>query len=379
MTPEAIHNKFHDTATIMVALQRDPSFIVRVVHELANSPEMFPSLMGAENIRSNENVIASKNVSPRVVDYQLFGVSSIKETVQKINLTLPWVAFPYTNVMLSLYRGFFPKLYSPNSLFTYLASLTDADFLAVAEKGLPEVDELLSRGATFPDLIESVESIWNLKFPRIQFKFGPVSPQDLLVSASAYDDLIIMHPMAPFSSFWPGILVYKLTRLLLQKHYPQMGDRFKEQLSILTVRATLGKALDLPGTCHDVMRNHPVDHAQYQVELISRDLRNYDDFDHRLLHFFPSRSLDDNYTTDMIVSLLLFLIEEGQFDERDLFARISASAAGYKKSMENFLLFQDALPQLERMGIIKKDESAGVICVNGIDAGDLPRDGASRS
>src|SRR5271157_6497531 len=90
-----------------------------------------------------------------------------------------------------------------------------------------------------------VESAWNAKFSRISFKFGPITQNDFLASASAYDDMIIVHPVAPFTRYWPAIAIFAIARLLLQKEFPKMSERFKNQLAILTVRATIGEALDV--------------------------------------------------------------------------------------------------------------------------------------
>jgi len=182
------------------------------------------------------------------------------------------------------------------------------------------------------------------------------------VSASAYDDMIVIHPAAPFTRYWPGVAIFAIARLLLQKKFPKMSERFKYQLAILTVRATIGEALEVPGSCYDIISRHPVDHAQYQIELISKDLDHYGDFDYKLLHFFPTTSMDENYSLDMIAALILFLTDEN-LDQRDLFARVGASSAGYRAFDQNFVLFQKALELLEKQpeSFIKRDEASNTV------------------
>ncbi|MFX0098219.1 MAG: hypothetical protein ACFFCS_01470 [Candidatus Hodarchaeota archaeon] len=352
-----------ETTIINLALQRDPSLITRVLHELKNSTKMFPSLMEFKEINSNENVVAVKNISPKILDYHLHGLIAIKNVIKSIKSVIPWAYFYYTNVMLSLYRGFFPKIFSPNAFYLYLMSSTESElFKSINSPGFQE-SVFEKQVLMINDFKEMVTGIWELKFYECNVKFGPVGPQDFLVSASYFDNSIIIHPIAPFSQFWPSIFIYKLAKLLLHQHYPKMSERFKEQLSLLTIRATIGEALQVPGMYYDTLNEHPVDHAQYQVTKISRDLKDYGDFNHKFLHLFEPRSFEDNYSLDMISSLIVFLIEENQVDELDLFARISASNAGYKSFNDNFMLFQNALKKLEKLEFLKIDEINNKICL----------------
>lgn len=355
-------DKLLDTAIINLALQRDPSLIVRVLHELSRSDEIFPSIMEKPEIGSNENVVAMKDITPKVIDYHLEGIVAIKDVIEKIKTTIPWACVPYANVMLSLFRGFFPKLYSPNALYDFLLTETERALISNIDHSWFEEDNLVKPHRVLVDLKEAVESAWNMNFSRISFKFGPIAQNDFLVSASAYDDLIIVHPVAPFTQYWPGVAVFAITRLLLQKKFPKMSERFKSQLAILSVRALIGEALEIPGSCHEILTRHPVDHAQYQIELISKDLNQYGDFDYKLLHFFPTTSMEENYSLDMIASLVLFLTDEN-LDQRDLFARIGASSAGYRAFDQNFMLFQKALEHLEKepLKLLKRDENSNTI------------------
>ena len=354
-------DKFLETAIINLALQRDPSFITRVFHDLKKNAGKFPSLMENEEIAKNENVIAIKNVNPKIIDYHLHGIPALKQVIFNITKVMDWVCFPYASVMLSLYRGYFPKLYSPNSLYTFLMNETEsAIFNRMKDARFDEIS-LLKTESTLNQLQEAVESLWGLKIPRLQFKFGPISPQDFLVSISTFDDMVIIHPLAYQTHYWPSIVVQKITRLLIQKHYPKMNERTKDHLSILTSLATFGKPVEIPGYCYNIMKNHPVDHAQYQMSLIVKDLRLYGDFDHKLLHFFPRGSMDDLYSIDMISSLILFLIDENQVDERDLFARVTASNAGFRQFNDNFMLFKKAIPRLEKLGVLEENADNGII------------------
>ncbi|HME53007.1 MAG TPA: hypothetical protein VKM55_12370 [Candidatus Lokiarchaeia archaeon] len=356
------NDKLKDTAIINLALQRDPSLIVRVLHELSRSDEIFPSIMDRPDIGSNENVMAMKDITPKVIDYHIGGIVAIKDVIENIKASIPWACGPYATVMLSLFRGFYPKLYSPNALYDFLLSETERALLAGIDHSWIKEDKLVKAHRELVDLKEMVESAWNAKFSRISFKFGPITQNDFLASASAYDDMIIVHPVAPFTRYWPAIAIFAIARLLLQKEFPKMSERFKNQLAILTVRATIGEALEAPGTCHDILDRHPVDHAQYQIELISKDLHEYGDFDYKLLHFFPTTSMDENYSLDMIAALILFLIDEN-LDQRDLFARIGASSAGYRAFDQNFMLFQKALENLERLpdSFVKRDEASNTV------------------
>jgi len=334
------------------------------MHELSRSLENFPSIMSCKDIASNENVLAVNGVAPKIIDYHVGSLAAIKVVVDDIRVSMPWACLPYADVMLSLFRGFFPKLFSPNALYSFLEANTERSLLAGNPSSWFTEDRLAGAHRTLVDLKEAVESMWGVKFPKLTFKFGPVIQQDFLASASAYDDMIVVHPSAPFSQYWPGIGVFTMTRLLLQKQFPKISERFKDQLAILSVRAVIGDALQSPGACFDILSHHPVDHAQYQIERISKDLNLCGDFDYKLLHMFPESSFEENYNLDMIAALVMFLIDDN-LDERDLFARVSASSAGYRQFDLNFMLFQKALVYLEKIGFLKHDGENNSIIVEG--------------
>ncbi len=355
-------SKLVGTARIALAMQRDPSLLVRVMHELGRSDEAFPDLLACGDIGSNDSVISIRDVQPKVLDYHLHGLPAIKVVINEIKDVLPWACLPYASTMLTLSRGFFPKLYLPNALHAFLAASTERALHASTQAFLP-VDDIVARALPMlKDMQEAVESMWRIKFPKITFKFGPVVAPDLVASISAYDDMVVFHPIAPLAHCWPGIAVTAMARLLLQKHHPKLDERSKDQLSLLTNLAALGEPLLLPGACYGVLSRHPVDHAQYQVESIAKDLGLCGEFDRRLLHFFPPASLDENYSIDMIGSIIAFIIDDN-VDERELFARVSASNAGYRPFDLNFILFQKSLEMLERAKFIKRDEENNQVIV----------------
>ncbi len=354
--------KLVGTARIALAMQREPSLLVRVMHELSRSEEAFPDLLDCGDIGSNESVVSIRDVQPKVLDYHLHGLPAVKAVIDEIKGVLPWACLPFTSTMLTLSRGFFPKLYMPNALYAYLATSTERAIHASAQATRPIGDVIARALPMLQDMKEAVESLWRLKFPKIAFKFGPVATPDLLASVSAYDDMVVFHPVAPLAHCWPGIAVTAMSRLLLQKHQPKLDERVKDQLSLLTNLAALGGTLLLPGTCYDVLSRHPVDHAQYQVESIAKDLALCGDFDRRLLHFFPPASMNENYSIDMIGSIITFIIDDN-VDERELFARISASNVGYRTFDLNFMLFQKALAALERGKFVKREEGNNQVIV----------------
>ncbi|MBN2152691.1 MAG: hypothetical protein JW839_14665 [Candidatus Lokiarchaeota archaeon] len=356
--------KLAGTAKIALAMQREPPLLVRVMHELSRSEDAFPDLLACADIASNESVVSIRDVQPKVLDYHLHGFQAVRVTVDEIKGVLPWACLPYTSAMITLSRGFFPKLYMPNALYAYLAASTERALRSSAQAPLLAEDAIARALPRLQDMREAVESLWRLKFPRIAFKFGPVAMPDLLASVSAYDDMIVFHPVAPLSHCWPGVAVAAMSRLLLQKHQPRLDERVKDQLSLLTCLAALGAPLLLPGTCHDVLSRHPVDHAQYQVESIAKDLALCGTFDNRLLHFFPAASMNENYSVDMVRSIITLIIED-DIDERELFARVSASNVGYRPFDLNFILFQKALAALERSKLVKREEPNNQVIVVG--------------
>ncbi|MEX2682367.1 MAG: hypothetical protein Q6373_012270 [Candidatus Sigynarchaeota archaeon] len=354
--------KLAGTARIALAMQREPSLLVRVMHELSRSEEAFPDLLSCEDIHSNESVISIRDVKPKVLDYHLHALPAVKTVLDEIKGVLPWACLPCASTMLTLSRGFFPKLYMPNPLYAFLAMSTERALHASINTSR-RVEDLVVRAITMlQDVQEAVESLWRVRFSKISIKFGPVATPDLLASISAYDDMVVFHPFAPLAHCWPGIAATALSRLLLQKHYPKLDERVKDQLSILTSLATFGLPLLLPGYCYGILSRHPVDHAQYQVESIAKDLALCGEFDRRLLHFFPAASMNDNYSIDMIGSIITLIIDDN-VDERDLFARISASSAGYRPFDLSFTLFQNALAFLEKEKIIKRDEEHDQVIV----------------
>nr|MDO8086370.1 hypothetical protein [Candidatus Sigynarchaeum springense] len=355
-------SKLAGTARIALAMQREPALLVRVMHELNKSEDAFPDLLSCVDIRSNESVISIRDVQPKVLDYHIHAFPAIKAVIDEIKGVLPWACLPYASTMLTLSRGFFPKLYMPNALHSYLVTSTERALHAIVH-ALHRVDDVIARAlALLQDLREAVESLWRIKFPKISIKFGPVVMPDLLASVSTYDDMVVFHPLAPLAHCWPEIATAALSRLLLQKHYPKLDERVKDQLSILTSLATFGRPLLLPGSCYDILSRHPVDHAQHQVDSIAKDLALYGEFDHRLLHFFPPASTGENYSVDMIGSIITFIIDD-DVDERELFARISASNVGYRPFDLSFILFQNALTVLEKGKIIKRDEKNNQVIV----------------
>lgn len=319
--------------------------------------------MKIPGIAQNESVISSFGIEPRVIDYHLHGTTAIHAVIDQITPVLPWISFYYSNIMLSLYRGLLPKLFSPNALYTFLFSQTENILLSIASAEQNDEEKLLDALSQVKLLKEAVEDMWGLKFEKLKVRIGPIPPQDLLVSISGYDDMIVIHPSAPFSHYWPGIVVYKMARLLLMKHYPKMRERFKDQLALMTVHAAIGEALPVPGAFFKEFSSHPVDHSQYQISLITKDLKLCNDFDYKLLHFLPNLGIDESYSLDMISSLVLFLVEEEKIDDRDLFARISACNVGFKSFRDDFLIYQRAIPRLEKLGILRQDVSENKIII----------------
>ncbi|MHA1890724.1 MAG: hypothetical protein ACTSYS_07020 [Promethearchaeota archaeon] len=361
MEVKTFQEHLEDTAILTLSTQRDITVMFQVVHELVKSNNLFPDLFSVPAIQSSESVKSMINVAPRVINYHLYGLPAISTIVNKINNVMDWAIYYYANVMLSLYRGFFPKLYAPNVFYNWFMTETESSLLKCSEDKMLDESTFFKKLDIMEDLKESIESIWNLKFKKLSFRVGPVAPQDLLITNSNNDNMVIIHPTAPFSHYWPGILVYKLTRLLLDKSFPKINDRFRDFLSILTVRALIGDALKIPGTFFEILDKHPVDHAQYQISLISRDLNLYGGFNQKLIHFFPRMNTNDAYNLDMIKSIIPFVIDDDVLDKRELFARITASNAGYKNFQDKFLLFEKALEHHEKIGIFKLNEDSYLI------------------
>lgn len=351
----------HGVATVSLALQRDPSFATRVLHELRSSPDLAPDLLAVPAVHDDENVRAVMQVSPVVIDRHVHGVGAIVDALAILAPVMPWASVHVSNVMLSLLRGFFPRVSSPNALYLQVLGAVERGLVRRVHGDpaglLPPAKEV----ARLAEYAAMVEDMWRLRFPRLAVKIGPVAPQDLLVTVSPYDDMVVVHPSAFTSPYWPSILVHALALLLLHDHHPRMHPRFKEQLAILTCRAAIGEALLAPGKCASVMGSHPVDHAQYQVSRIARDLDQYGDFDHKLLHMFPDQGIDENYSDDMIAALVLFLLDEHAIDERDLFARVSASSAGYKSFANTYLSFVAVLGTMEKWGLLRREGTMLVV------------------
>ncbi|MHA1370819.1 MAG: hypothetical protein ACTSRA_14045 [Promethearchaeota archaeon] len=357
-------DKLYNTILLGMAIQRDPSFVFRVFHEIKRISKTsdkfieFPDVISNSDISKTENYIAVLNLNPRVIDYHQYALLSIDQVSLYLKTVMQWVIFPYSCVMLSLIRGFLPKLFSPNPLATYLVSLTETELVKIKNENKLNQKTFDRRLEMLRDLKRAMEDLWGLKFKEIKIRIGPVAARDFLVSMSGYDNMIVINPMSVFSYYWPLVALYKMAKLLLHQHYPQMHERFKEQLGLLTVLALTGKSIHAPGMYYTELSRHPVDHAQYQIELISRDLKQYNDFNHKLLHFFPPQNLENNYSLDVISALAIFLIDDEVIDERDLFARISASNAGYKSFSDSYFLFQKAIARLESLGILKKIEKS---------------------
>ncbi|MHA1997849.1 MAG: hypothetical protein ACTSU9_06995 [Promethearchaeota archaeon] len=359
-----MNQKIRDTGILTLAIQRDPSFILKVLHELSRSEDSYPDLMSIGDISRNECVVSSMDIDPRVIDYHLHGPAAIRAVIDEVKPVIPWIGFYYSNVMLSLYRGFFPKLFSPNTLYTFMSTRTEKYLLSFIDSGAAGLEGIMDAMSRVTLLKEAVEDMWRLQFGELKIRVGPIPPQDLLATISAYDDMIVLHPSAPLSPYWPGIVVYKLARLLLMKHYPRMRERFKDQLALLTVLATVGEALPVPGAFYTELSRHPIDHAQYQITLISKDLKLCNDFDYKLIHFLPNQGMDESFSVDMISSLIIFIVEEEEIYYRDLFARISASNVGFKSFRDDFLFYQKVIPRLEKLGVLKRGEEANKIILS---------------
>lgn len=362
------------TTIVGLAMHRAPDILPRILKALRTSPESFPMILADDAIAKDESVGAIKSIHPDIRHVHAVGPMAITRVASAIRPTMPWLEIPYSSVMLSLRRGFFPKLFSVNPLYLFLLGLTERELLGLQGDagGFSRVD-FNKKTAYLDDLIESIESIWNLKFKEIKVRFGPTAPRDLLVTVSPFDSMVVIHPTAPLTMYWPGLFIWKATWLLLYQTFSKITARFKEQLSLLTVRALIGSSIPVAGTYHDFLSRHPVDHAQYQVEKVARELREFGDFNHEPLRVFPPSGLDDAYSEDMIHSLLTFLLDPSmeEIDERDLFARASSSSAGYKPFSDNFLLFKHVLPVLEKAGILEQVPGSNVLRLRPLPETDL--------
>jgi hypothetical protein len=106
--------------------------------------------------------------------------------------------------------------------------------------------------------------------------------------------------------------------------------------------------------------------------LIAKDMAECGKFNHKLLNFFLAHGVDEDYGLDMVAVSVLFLVDETQVDEREQFARVSASNTGYKQFSANYVHFQKVLPRLEKIGFLKKEEGSNLILLeNGGDKGVL--------
>lgn len=397
--------KLASTARVALAMQRDPSLLARVTHELANADEWYPDLLARESISASDSVIATRDVNPRVVEYHLHGFQAIKAVIGEIKDVMPWACLPFSSIMLTLSRGFFPKLYSPNALYMFLSATTEralhdglhATVRSEKDGGAGDVESIddgardageasdasdASDARTLDVIMQleritaAVESALHVELPGIKIRFGPVVAPDLLASVSAYDDMVVIHPVAPASHCWPGIAATAIARLLLQKRQPKLDERLKDQLALLTNTAITGEPLLLPGANHDVLSRLPASEARDRVDAIASDLASRVVVDrepvhHSLLDIFPPASLGDNYSTDMIGSIITFIIDDN-VDERELFARVAASNVGYRPFDFNYTLFQKAITMLEHAGFMKRSGDDGKVLV--IDS-TVPNDG----
>ncbi|MBD3186045.1 hypothetical protein GF325_04375 [Candidatus Bathyarchaeota archaeon] len=343
------------TALLNIAMQRNPSFMLHLLHALANANDLFPDVMMMDGIAGNEALLGAKAIHPRIVTYQYLGIPAIKNVMESLAGIMPWAIFPYSNVMLSLYRGFFPKLFSPNAFYFFLSSRTESAVSELDTESFKSREDLIKKLSGIDEIRAAVEDAWNLQISNLKVRVGPIPPQDLLASVSRYDEMLVIHPSAPWSHFWPACVVEGLTKLMLMEHFPKLGARYRHQLSLLSSLAITGVASSMPGSYHRVLNRHPVDHAQYQLSLVAKDLKQCGNFDYKLLHVFPKHGVEEEYSMDMITSLIFFLVDQEQVDERDLFARVSASSAGYKQFSDSFILFKKAIPRLQEMGLVERD------------------------
>ncbi len=347
-----MNSRLQETAILFLATYRNPKLFPTILFRLLEADDPYPEILEIDNELSHNRTIKAVRALPEIVlRKHAIGMAAIDSIAQVLKSTMSFAYSFFINAFSSLWRGKWPEIFSPNPLFLAFKMYLEKEIMIYDQDTL--IKTALERINEVGDLKKRVENLLNLPIDDLEIRLGPVAPGDFLITRINNKRLLIMHPAAPSTYLWPSVVIHELTGFCLYQNDVKVEKEIRDSLAIL-VEIASGFSSPKPGTfsCLAYQQLNQESAQQLLSTILSKILMAGE----KNQEFPIAEKLEKVYLRELTSSIILFTFPEtqGKIDERELYARVVASDAGYRIFYPEFIAYLESLKLLEQRGLIEK-------------------------